>query len=154
MSTAKHESARKLASPRKLVRYIDPAWQARSRVDQNLQRDLAGVLGPYLATRRVAVTAADDTLIVACMDRSGATELRFQQREILKTLQATGNTGIERVRVLLAAPQARRPVPDLRRVQREIPAAAREALQATARATEDPALAAALQRLARVGLGG
>ena len=134
---------------RHLAQWIDPSWRSRSSVDRNLAGDLAGILGPYLESERVDLSLAGNTLVIVCGDRAGATEIRFLQREIRKTLRATGHSGIDRVHVLLAHRRDRRSTPaDLPRV---LPATAVEALRLAAARVDDPGLADALRRLARMG---
>jgi hypothetical protein len=134
---------------RHLAQWIDPSWRSRSGADRNLAGDLAGILGPYLASERVQLTLAGNTLVIACRDRAGATEIRFLQREIRKTLHATGHSGVDKVHVLLAhRPDRPSTSAELPRV---LPATAVQALRLAAASVDDPGLADALRRLARMG---
>lgn len=141
------------SAPRPLKSYIDPTLRMRSRGDAGIRRVLAGLLGPFLEQRRIDLTANGNTLVIACHDAVCATELRFLQREIQKTLNASGYPAIDQVRVLRSMPadelrEAATPAAD-----REIPAAARQALRAAAEGIDDRQLAEALLRLARAGSG-
>ncbi len=140
--------------PSPLARYIDPAWRLLSQGDHGLRRDLGGVLGLYLAQHRIAVTAMGDTLVIACHDRGCATELRFLQRDIRKTLEATGHHGIERVRILLSGSRIDNTPVARSTARKAIPPAARQALRSAAASITDPKLSEALRRLARAGLEG
>lgn len=135
--------------PRHLAQWIDPSWRSRSSSDRNLADDLSGILGPYLLSERIHLTLAGDTLVIACRDRASATEIRFLQREIRKNLQATGHADIDRVHVLLAhRPEHRSKAVEQPRV---VPTTAVQALQLAAARVDDPGLADALRRLARLG---
>jgi hypothetical protein len=140
-------------APRPLAGYIDPAWRLRSRGDAGIRRTLEGLLGPFLEQRRIDVTATGNSLVIACRDRSCATELRFLQREIRKTLNASGYPAIEEVRVVLAAPAPPPSEAVVPATRRAIPATARQALENAADRIADQRLAGALLRLARAGLG-
>jgi len=142
------------SAPRPLAGYIDPAWRMRSRGDAGIRRALEDLLGPFLEQRRIDLTATGNSLIIACRDRGCATELRFLQREIRKTLNASGYPGIEQVRVVLALPGAAWPEAVAPATQRTIPDTARQALRTAADGIADQRLANALLRLARAGLGG
>jgi len=147
------ESGRRSA-PRPLAGFIDPAWRMRSRSDAGIRRALEGLLGPFLEQRRIDLTATGNNLVIACRDRGCATELRFLQREIRKTLHASGYPGIEQVRVVLELPGAAWPEAVTPATQRTIPDTARQALRTAADGIADQRLADALLRLARAGLGG
>jgi len=95
---------------RQLVHCIDPMLRSRAQLDAQLMKGMEGVLGPYLESGRVGLTASGNTLVIACQDHSSATDLRFLQREIRKTLMASGNAGITQVRVIIAAPSADPPL--------------------------------------------
>lgn len=152
MGDAEERGTRRTA-PRPLAGYIDPAWRLRSRGDIGIRRNLAGILGPFLEQRRIELAAMGDTLIIRCHDSASATEIRFLQREIRKTLNASGYPGLERIRVVLGAPAAGAAIPVAQATaQRHIPATARQALQTAAADVRDPGLANALRRLARAGL--
>ncbi len=125
----------------------------RSRGDAGIRRALEGPLGPFLEQRRIDLTATGNSLIIACRDRGCATELRFLQREIRKTLNASGYPGIEQVRVVLALPGAAWPEAAAPATQRTIPDTARQTLRTAAEGITDQRLADALLRLARAGLG-
>jgi len=142
------------SAPRPLAGYIDPAWRMRSRGDDGIRRALEDLLGPFLEQRRIDLTATGNSLIIACRDRGCATELRFLQREIRKTLNASGYPGIEQVRVVLALPGAAWPEAVAPATQRAIPETARQILRTAAGGITDQRLANALLRLARAGLGG
>ncbi|MGM0552766.1 MAG: DciA family protein [Pseudomonadota bacterium] len=135
-------------TPARITRFISADWAARSGTDRQLGRALEGLLGPELRTGRVSLTLNGDTLVAICADRGLATELRFQQRELLKTLEAAGYTGVHAVRTQLARTPRPRPIPSPS-VRREIPDTARELLDQTAANVADPGLSAALARLAR-----
>lgn len=138
--------------PGLLAGYIDPAWRLRSHGDDGIRRDLGGVLGQYLEQHRIAVTAMGDTLVIACRDRGCATELRFLQRDIRKTLKATGHKDIDRVRILLSGHRTDSTAATPSAPRREIPPAARQALRSAAANISDPQLSEALLRLAGTGL--
>lgn len=134
---------------RHLAQWIDPSWRSRSSADRNVAGDLSGILGPYLLSERIHLTLAGDTLVIACRDRASATEIRFLQREIRKNLKATGHADIDKVHVLLAhRPEQRPTVVEHPRV---VPGTAVQALQLAAARVDDPGLADALRRLARLG---
>lgn len=157
MSDNAHRDGRPSA-PRSLASYIDPAWRARSRSDAGIRRALAGLLGAFLEQRRVDLSIAGHTLLVACHDSACATELRFLQRDLQKTLNASGYPAIAQVRVLRAQPMAQPAPPTASLEQRAIPANARHLLKAVAEGmdcsdTDERRLVAALLRLADAGLG-
>ncbi len=135
-------------TPARITRFIAADWSARSGTDRELGRALDGLLGPDLRAGRLALTLNGDTLVAICADRGLATELRFQQRELLKTLEAAGYAGISTVRTQLGRTPRPRETPSPA-TRRAIPDAARELLDQTAASVTDPALAAALARLAR-----
>jgi hypothetical protein len=141
-------------APRPLAGYIDPTWRLRSRGDAGIRRALEGLLGPLLEQHRIGLTATDNGVVIACHDRSSATELRFLQREIRKTLNASGYPAVEQVRVVLAAPGPALSEAVAPTRERTIPATARQALESAARGVDDQRLAAALLRLARAGSAG
>ncbi|AGA34237.1 protein of unknown function DUF721 [Thioalkalivibrio nitratireducens DSM 14787] len=147
------EPRERRSAPRPLARYIHPAWSRRSQTDAGLERDLAGLLGAQLSRGLVRVSLNEDTLILACRDRGTATELRFLQRDIRKTLAAAGRPAIGAVRVVFSGTQfqAAAAPRESGSVDRVIPAAARQALQSAAAGIADPRLAEALRRLARAG---
>jgi hypothetical protein len=152
MSRDSNESDRRSA-PRLMAGCIDPAWRLRSQGDAGIRHALEGLLGQYLEQRRIDLAAMGDSLVIACRDRGSATELRFLQRDIRKILNASGHPGIERVRVVLSEDRPGRPPDGPDPSRRSIPAAARQALRSAAVEIRDPALAEALRRLARVGMG-
>jgi len=139
--------------PRALASYIDPAWRMRSRGDAGVQRALHGLLGPLLEQRRIAVTTDGSTLIITCSEPACATELRFLQRDIRKTLSAAGYPAIERVRVAISAPGTAAEATGAPPAERTIPPAARRALRAAASGIADSRLSDALRRLAHAGAG-
>ncbi len=146
-----HSHADRRSAPRLLARYIDPAWRMRSKGDADVKRDLEGVLGEHLKQGRIDLTTMGDILIVACRDRSSATELRFMQREIVKTLHAIGQTGIQKVRIVLSGARPEAVDRASRTVQRRISAGARRSLEMAAAGIDDARLAQALRRLAKAG---
>jgi hypothetical protein len=127
--------------------------RSRADLDAQLVKGMEGVLGPYLESGRVGLTASGNTLVIACRDHTSATDLRFLQRDIRKTLMASGNTDITQVRVIVAPPTADPPWTTERGVQRAIPPTARKALYSAAAVIDDSGLANALRRLARLGGG-
>ena len=144
----------KRSAPRPLASYIDPAWRMRSRGDAGIRRALEGILGPLLEQRRIDVTTDGGTLVIACRDPACATELRFLQRDMRKTLKAAGYPTIEQVRVVISAPVPATTRPMALQTERTMPASASQALQAAASGITDRRLADALRRLARRGSGG
>ncbi|WP_019583717.1 DciA family protein [Thioalkalivibrio sp. ALE16] len=135
-------------TPQRITRFIARDWSAHSGRDRGVERALEGLAGNALKARRLAFTLREDTLVAICADRGLATELRFQQRELLKTLRAAGFEGIEQMRIRLSrVPRPAEPAARLER--REIPEAARQILADTASRIQDPELAGALERLAR-----
>lgn len=147
------ERGTRRSSPQPLAVYIDPAWRLRSRGDVGIRRNLTGILGPFLEQRRIELAATGDTLMIRCHDSASATEIRFLQREIRKTLHASGYPGFEHIRVVLGAATVDDPMTVAEApARRLIPAAARHALQTAAAGIRDPGLADALRRLARAGL--
>ncbi|AHF00258.1 DciA family protein [Thioalkalivibrio paradoxus] len=147
------EPRERRSAPQPLARYIDSAWRRRSQVDAGLERDLTGLLGAQLSSGLVRVSLHEGTLILACRDRGTATELRFLQRDIRKTLAAAGRPAIGAVRVVFSgAPfQAAAAPRESGTIDRAIPAAARQALQSAAAGIADGRLAEALRRLAQAG---
>ncbi|TVP83644.1 MAG: DUF721 domain-containing protein [Thioalkalivibrio sp.] len=143
----------KRPGPRALASYIDPAWRMRSRGDAGIQRALHGLLGPLLEQRRIDVTTDGSTLLIACREPACATELRFLQRDIRKTLKAAGYPSIEQIRVAISAPGTAATVSVAPPAERTIPPGARQALRAAASGIADPRLADALRRLAHAGSG-
>lgn len=150
MSGNADERQRKSA-PRPLAGYIDPAWRLRSRGDAGIRRVLGALLGTFLEERRIDLAATGNTLVIACRDQGCATELRFLQREIRKTLSDSGYTAIEQIRVVLSFTDAAAADPAGTVVPRKIPASARQALHTAAAGIDDRRLADALLRLARAG---
>lgn len=138
------------STPQPVTRFIAREWSVHFSRDREVERALEPVAGNALRAGRLALTLRDDTLIAICGDRGVATELRFQQRDLLKTLDAAGFNGIEQVRVRMAS-SPRVPAPTAQEAAREIPASARRILADTAAAIDDPGLADALRRLARAG---
>ncbi|WP_019023154.1 MULTISPECIES: DciA family protein [unclassified Thioalkalivibrio] len=133
--------------PRHANRFVAANLSVHSDRDRELERALAPVVGEELRRGRLALTRQGETLIAVCADRPLATEIRFQQRELLKTLAAAGIDGTTEVRIRLdSTPRAPQPKPVA--VQREIPESARSLLMQTARSISDPELAGALERLA------
>lgn len=149
----KRDEQRNRPGPRALASYIDPAWRMRSRGDAGVQRALQGLLGPLLAQRRIDVTTDGSTLVITCREPACATELRFMQRDIRKTLSAAGYPSIERVRVAISAPDTGAGASDAPPAERTIPPAARQALRAAASGIADSRLSEALRRLAQAGSG-
>ena len=139
--------------PRQLAQCIDPMLRSRAHLDAQLAKEMEGVLGPYLDSGRVGLAASGNTLVIACRDHTSATDLRFLQRDIRKTLMASGNADITQVRVIVAAPAADPAWTRERGVQRAIPSTARQALYSAAAVIDDFGLANALRRLARLGDG-
>lgn len=144
------DDRRRPSAPQPLAGFIDPALRMRSRGDAGIRRVLGGLLGPFLEQRRIDLTATGNTLVIACRDQGCATELRFLQREIRKTLNASGYPGIEQVRVVLSTPGQATPEAPAQVAPRTIPESARQALRAAADGIDDGPLADALLRLARV----
>ncbi|MBS0001584.1 MAG: DUF721 domain-containing protein [Thioalkalivibrio sp.] len=142
----------KRSAPRPLASYIDPAWRMRSRGDAGIRRALEGILGPLLEQRRIDVTTDGGTLVIACRDPACATELRFLQRDMRKTLNAAGYPAIEQVRVVISAPVPAA-TPMAPQTERTMPSSASQALRAAASGITDRRLADALRRLARRGSG-
>lgn len=133
--------------PRPVNRFVAANLSIHCSRDQELERALAPVVGDELRRGRLALTRQGETLIAVCADRALATEIRFQQRELLKTLAAAGIDGANEVRIRLdSTPRAPQPEPVA--VQRKIPDSARSLLRQTASAISDPELAGALERLA------
>lgn len=138
-------------TPQRITRFIARDWSAHSSRDRGVERALEAVVGNALQASRLAFTLREDTLVAICADRGLATELRFQQRELLKTLSAAGFEGIEQMRIRLTnTPRAPEPTAQLER--REIPDSARQILAETATSIQDPGLADALERLARAAM--
>ena len=138
--------------PQRVARFIAAEFSAHSARNRHLERSLDGLVGAHLRSGRLAVTLRDDTLVAICADRGLATELRFQQRELVKVLQYAGYTDVTQVRIRLAS-MPRAPQPEKPRESREIPERARGLLEQAARSVEDPDLSGALERLARVQSG-
>ncbi|WP_018864701.1 MULTISPECIES: DciA family protein [Thioalkalivibrio] len=139
--------------PRPANRFVAANLSVHCSRDLELERALAPVVGEELRRGRLALTRQGETLIAVCTDRALATEIRFQQRELLKTLAAAGIDGTTEVRIRLdSTPRAPQPEPVA--VQREIPEAARSLLRQTARSVSDPALSGALERLAALSSRG
>ncbi|WP_018868658.1 MULTISPECIES: DciA family protein [unclassified Thioalkalivibrio] len=133
--------------PRPANRFVAADLSAHCSRDRELERALAPLVGDELQSGRLALTRQGATLIAVCADRALATEIRFQQRELLKTLAAAGIEAPAEVRIRLdSTPRA--PQPEAVAVQREIPESARSLLMQTARSVSDPELAEALKRLA------
>ncbi|WP_018948908.1 DciA family protein [Thioalkalivibrio sp. ALMg11] len=132
----------------RITRFIARDFAAHSSRDRGVERALEGLVGNALQAGRLAFTLREDTLVAICANRGLATELRFQQRELLKTLRAAGYEGIEQIRIRLTN-TPRPPQPTTRLERREIPDAARRILADTASNIQDPGLAGALERLAR-----
>ena len=135
-------------TPQRITRFIARDWSAHSSRDRGVERALDGLAGTALQAGRLAFTLREDTLVAICADRGLATELRFQQRELLKTLSAAGFEGIEQMRIRLTQ-TPRPPEPTAQLERREIPDSARRILTDTANRIQDPGLARALERLAR-----
>ncbi|WP_018935227.1 DciA family protein [Thioalkalivibrio sp. ALJ24] len=139
-------------TPRRISGFIRGSWQQRAAPDPGLEQALAGLVGPQIASGRLQLVRQEDTLVAVCRDRALCTELRFQQREIIKTVRAGGYPQVERMRVALGgATRASEPVAEPHR--RTIPDSARESLEQTAAAMDDTRLASALRRLARLHTG-
>ncbi|WP_019626871.1 DciA family protein [Thioalkalivibrio sp. ALJT] len=135
-------------TPQRITRFIAREWSEYSDRDRRVERALEGLTGAALKAGRLALSVRDDTLVAICAERGLATELRFQQRELLKTLAAAGFDGVTQMRIRLSqTPRAPEPVAPLER--REIPDTARRILSETAARVTDPTLASALERLAR-----
>lgn len=134
--------------PQRISRFIAHDWSAHSSRDQGVERAMEPLVGDALQAGRLAFTVRDDSLVAICADRGLATELRFQQRELLKTLAAAGFAGIEQMRIRLTQ-TPRAPETALRLEPREIPESARQILADTAAGIQDDGLANALHRLAR-----
>jgi len=135
--------------PQRVARFIAAEFSAHSARNRHLERSLDGLVGAHLRNGRLAVTLRDDTLVAVCADRGLATELRFQQRELIKVLRYAGYNDVTQVRIRLAS-MPRAPEPENPRQAREIPQEARGLLEQAARNIEDPELAEALERLARI----
>ncbi|MFO7954031.1 DciA family protein [Thioalkalivibrio sp.] len=135
-------------TPQRITRFIARDWSAHSSRDRGVERALEALAGDALQAGRLAFTLRENTLVAICADRGLATELRFQQRELLKTLGAAGFEGVEQMRIRLAS-TPRAPEPAAQRERREIPDEARRILSDTATSIQDPGLARALERLAR-----
>lgn len=144
----------KRSAPRPLASYIDPAWRMRSRADAGIRRALEGILGPLLEQRRIDIATDGSTLVIACGEPACATELRFLQRDMRKTLSAAGYQAIEQVRVVISAPGPATTRAVAAQTERTIPSSASRALLAAASGISDRRLADALRRLARRGSGG
>lgn len=133
--------------PRPANRFVAANLSAHCSRDRELERALDPLVGDELRCGRLALTRQGETLVAVCADRALATEIRFQQRELLKALAAAGVGNTTEVRIRLTnTPRAPRPEPVA--VHREISDSARTLLRQTARSIRDPELASALERLA------
>lgn len=118
---------------------------ARARALLEIERAVHGNLNPELARHCRVVNLRDDSLLLATTSAAWATRLRYEIPRLLGLLQRqTDRLSAIRVVVHPAAPEA----PVNRRAVPLSPAAA-EAVNAGAQSIGDPALSAALARLAK-----
>lgn len=113
-----------------------------------LEQTLRRALPPYLKPHLRGAHLRDATLVILADGPAWATRLRFLEPELKAALDVRTRRDIRRVavRVQLPDPAARpRSVPE----PRVLSAAASAALDASSARIKDPALAAALTRLAR-----
>lgn len=129
--------------------WLRPAWQQRSETDARLRTVLAPLLDAYLETAQVGITGNSNTVTILCQDRGSATEIRFLQREISKTLRAAGETQFTKVKITLVQVEDKRPEEPVL-VRRELSRQTRALLLSTARSINNRRLAGALERLAKL----
>ena len=120
------------------------AARRAGKLEQTLRRALPADLKPHLRGAHLR----DATLVILADGPAWATRLRFLEPELKAALDARTRRDIRRVavRVQLPDPAAR---PRTKPEPRALSAAASAALDASSARVKDPALAAALTRLAR-----
>lgn len=153
-----------------LTRFLALEWTRRARIDHGILQCLQEMLGAHVRAGRLNLCAHQEVLLLACRDPILATELRFQQRELLKVLHAAGHGQIRSVRTFIATAGleiAHHPAEvgtgtgggavrgdggrTTVRVERPLPESARQALLNTAAHLRDPGLQAILRRFAGLG---
>ena len=127
-------------------RHFAPKLLAQARQLEAMTFTLRQYLPPALAQHCWVAPPREQTLILLTDGAVWASQLRYQQQEVLKLLNSEFRLDLRRIRIRIVAPrglaEAAHPV-------RRLPASGARALEAAASATEDPDLRAALQRLAR-----
>ena len=120
-------------------------WLARHRHELGLEQRVRSTLPPALAAQIGVAAAAAPELVLTAASGAAAALLRQRVPEILEALQREGwkFTGI-RVRVQVRSAPAR----TMKKAAKQIDSRSAARLQALASALDDPALKAALQRLA------
>ncbi len=118
----------------------------RAQALHRLTRSLRDALPPPLAEHCRVADLRRDRLVLATDSAAWATQLRYHAATILGHLRRSHGLGVRSLRVQIA-PLDQRPVPSARR--RALSAAAATHLERAASTAEDPALRAALRRLAR-----
>lgn len=118
----------------------------QARQLEAMTRTLRQYLPPVLAAHCWVGPVRDQTLVLLTDGGSWATQLRYQQQEVLKLLNSEFRLDLRRARIRVVSP---RETAETIRPARQLPASGARALEAAAAATADPGLRAALQRLAR-----
>ena len=125
--------------------------QARARMQQirSLQHSLDSLLPPALRPHCQAAGIDGNELVLVVDGGAAATQLRYQQQQIIKQVNADLGLTLRRMRLRIAPPRA--PRPRTAPAPRRLSSAAARALNEAARSMPDRALAEILERLARKG---
>lgn len=120
----------------------------QARLLQAMTFSLRQYLAAPLAQHCWVAAPRDRILVLVTDGPVWATQLRYQQREILKVLNTEFRLQLNRVRIRIGPP----PTPDpAARPGPRLSAEAARVLESAAASIEDPGLSAAMRRLARHG---
>jgi hypothetical protein len=121
---------------------------ARARAFERLQRRVRALLPEPLARQCHVVGHSRDELRLLVDNPALATQLRFRRTELLAAIADTGAGPAAKLSIVVRPPSPEPPAP-ARRPAPEVPEAAGADLAGLALTESDPALRAALARLAR-----
>lgn len=133
-----------------LLNNADPAQRrllSKARRLQALQTQLRSLLPESQADHVAVANIRGQRLVLSADSNAWATRLRYQSADLLRSLRDKGWPFL-RIDVRVGT---RYQLPPVQKVQRSIPASARQLLKKTAQHVDDPSLAAALQRLSQHG---
>jgi len=117
---------------------------AHARDLDRLDRQLAVILDPGLASHCQVAEFRHHCLILACSQASYATRIRMIAQQLLESFTEAGESGIERIDTCIAP--VNRPQPEIRQ-PRTLPAAAIQALGRFAADSGDVEIQAAFDRI-------
>ena len=133
---------------RPLNRLISPQLLNRARAVQAMTFSLRTHLGQPLAEHCWVGGHSGPVLTLVTDGGAWATQLRYQQHEICKLLNSEFGLKLNKLRIKIASPRA---TPKPPKARPRMPEAGVRSLESAAQSTADPALRAALLKLARRG---